>query len=199
MVENVGMHSGASAGSQNNEKFENTYESIEKNETQDCVPNNRLPQRKNIRAEFHNYSGGDYFVTICTRDKEHYFGEIINGEMILTNIGQFAETALHDLPKHYKYVKLSKYVIMPNHVHAIICIRENADAPGCVPTVRSALGVVVGGFKQSVTCFARRNNIIFGWQSRFHDHIIRGVKDGGKISEYIDNNVTRWADDCFNK
>lgn len=62
-------------------------------------------------------------------------------------------------------------------------------APGSIPTIRTALGVVVGEYKQAVTCHARRNNIEFGWQSRYHDHIIRGTRDGNLISEYIENNV----------
>lgn len=67
-----------------------------------------------------------------------------------------------------------------------------------MPTHRTALSVVIGGFKQSVTCFARRNNIDFCWQGRYHDHIIRGIKDGNKIADYIKNNVEKWNTDCFN-
>ena len=93
----------------------------------------RFPQRKNIRAEFHDYSGGMYFVTICTRDKEHYFGTIRNGEMIPTDIGRYAEEALEKLPTHYNYVEVPLYVVMPNHIHAIIVIREKSDAPGYIP------------------------------------------------------------------
>ena len=158
-----------------------------------------LPQRKNIRAEFHDYSGGDYFITICTRDRLHYFGEIINDEIQYTAVGDAAYHALETLHTHYNYVEVPVFVVMPNHVHAIITIRESADAPGCIPSIRTALGVVVGGYKQSVTRYARRNNIDFGWQSRYHDHIIRGERDGNLISEYIENNVARWANDCFYK
>lgn len=160
--------------------------------------NRLLPQRKNIRAEFHDYSGGDYFITICTREKQHFFGKIKNGEMIYSQIGKFAYEALDTLSSHYSYAEVPLFVIMPNHIHAIIAIRERADAPGCIPTIRTALGVVVGGYKQSVTRFARRNNIEFGWQKRFHDHIIRGVIDGNKIADYIDTNVARWDTDCYN-
>lgn len=162
------------------------------------APNSPIfPQHKNIRAEFHDYSGGDYFITICTRDKQHYFGKIINGEMYFSEIGKYAHCALESLHTHYSYLQVPLFVVMPNHVHAIICIREPADAPGCIPTIRSALGVVVGGYKQSVTRYARRNNIDFGWQLRYHDHIIRGSNDGNMISEYISNNVARWSTDCF--
>ena len=159
---------------------------------------NSLPQRKNIRATFHDYSGGDYFITICTKEKEYYFGNIIDGKMKFSKIGEYADNAFKTLNTHYKYVEVPLFVVMPNHVHAIIRIREQTDAPGCIPTIRTALGVVIGGYKQSVTRYARRNNISFEWQSRFHDHIIRGSKDGRLISEYINNNVTNWASDCFN-
>ena len=161
--------------------------------------NKYLPQRKNIRAEFHDYSGGVYFITICTHDKQHYFGDIKNGEMIFTEMGRYAHDAMESLPTHYSYVEVPLFVVMPNHVHAMIVIRERADAPGCIPTIRTVLGVVVGGYKQAVTRFARRNSIEFGWQKRYHDHIIRGSRDGNKIADYIENNVSRWDADCFNK
>ena len=45
--------------------------------------------------------------------------------------------------------------------------------------------------------FARRNGIEFGWQSRYYDHIIRGVQDGNHIAEYIESNIEKWASDCF--
>ncbi|MCM1066009.1 MAG: transposase [Muribaculaceae bacterium] len=209
MNDPVGMHPGASAkqtpgasAKQNPgaSAKQNLGASAKQNLGASAMQNDTkhtLPQRKNIRAEFHDYSGGDYFITICTRNKEHYFGKIINGEMIYTPIGLEAERCMATLASHYAYVEVPLFVIMPNHVHAIIRIRENADAPGCIPTIRTALGVVVGGYKQAVTRYARRNNIEFGWQSRYHDHIIRDNSDGNRIAEYIENNVARWANDCF--
>lgn len=183
MIDNVGMHPGAS---------------VEKEPAEKALPD-KLPHRKNIRAEFHDYSGGSYFVTICTRDKEQYFGRILNGEMRHSAIGKVAYKALESLHTHYSYVEVPLFVVMPNHIHAIITIRESTDAPGCIPTVRTALGVIIGGYKQSVTRYARRNGIVFGWQIRYHDHIIRGARDGNMISEYIKNNVVHWENDCFYK
>ena len=150
--------------------------------------------RKTPRADFHNYCEGTYFVTICTQDKFHYFGKIIDDKMYLSEIGQIADDALKTLHMHYNYVEVPLYIVMPNHIHAIIRIK---DAPGCIPTQRSALGVVIGGYKQSVTRSARRNGIDFGWQKRYHDHIIRGTNDGNNIADYIETNVIRWTTDCF--
>lgn len=162
-------------------------------------------KRKSPRAEFHNYSGGDYFVTICTRDKAHYFGEIHNGEMHLSPIGKYCAQQLDNVTTHYPYAQIPLYSVMPNHIHAIISIDynravsadDNRTHEPCVPTFRTALSVVIGGLKRAVTMCARRNDIEFGWQSRYHDHIIRGTHDGNMISEYIQNNVAHWADDCF--
>ena len=154
-------------------------------------------ERKSPRAVFHNYSGGSYFVTICTKDKEHYFGKIVENEMLMSKIGVYCQTQIDELPLHYKYAEVPIYVVMPNHIHLIICIDAKWTHEPCVPTQRTALSVVVGGLKRSVTLFARRNNINFGWQSRYHDHIIRGTRDGNNIAEYIKNNVIHLANDCF--
>lgn len=163
--------------------------------------------RKSPRAKFHDYSGGNYFVTICTQDKRHYFGRIVDGEMQLSPIGEYCSLQISNLNTHYPYAEVALFVVMPNHIHAIICIRnvgthgscvqDNRTHEPCVPTMRTALSVVIGGIKRAVTMFARRNNIEFGWQSRYHDHIIRGSRDGIRITDYIKNNVARWADDCF--
>ena len=163
------------------------------------------PQRKSYRASFHDYSGGDYFVTICTYDKQHYFGEIKNGTMRYTAIGTYCVQQLQTLETHYPYASSLLFVVMPNHLHVIIHIDEesqhgsqlNALDELWVPAERTALSVIVGGLKRSITMFARRNGIEFGWQSRYYDHIIRGVQDGNHIAEYIESNIEKWASDCF--
>lgn len=164
--------------------------------------------RKSPRAKFHNYSGGNYFVTICTKDKSHYFGHISDNTMHLAPIGQYCEIQLRELSKHYPYAEIPLFVVMPNHIHAIICIQEpenttissaaNRTHEPCVPTIRTLLSVVVGRLKRSVTMYARKRDIIFAWQNRYHDHIIRGTIDGNKIADYINQNVARWDTDCFN-
>jgi len=158
---------------------------------------NANPTRKSPRAKFHDYSGGEYFITICTEDKAHFFGEIINNEITLSEIGQIAYRQLDTLHTHYQYIEVPLFVVMPNHVHAIIVIQEPSDGQGQMPLSRTALSVVVGGYKQAVTMYARRNNIEFSWQNRYHDHIIRNSAEKNKIAEYIENNVGRWQEDCF--
>ena len=159
-----------------------------------------FPSRKSPRADFHDYSGGDYFITICTKNKSHYFGEITNGQMRLSPLGEFTTNAIDSLHSHYPYAEVRVSIVMPNHLHMIIHIdteEKNTRLPKQRTAQRTALSVIVGGLKQSITCFAKRNNLMFGWQGRYHDHIIRGVQEGNRIEEYILNNVARWADDCF--
>ena len=90
------------------------------------------------RAVWHDYDGGAYFVTICTAGRAYYFGEIRNGEMILSGIGKIAEAVFTNVSEYYPYAEIPLFVIMPNHVHAIVFIddycRDHA-AKHCMETI----------------------------------------------------------------
>ena len=68
-----------------------------------------------------------YFVTICTKNKFHYFGEIENGNLVLNEIGLIAHTYSAEIPQHFNHVSLDEFVIMPDHMHGIICIDEKRE------------------------------------------------------------------------
>lgn len=108
---------------------------------------NKLPNRKSIRLKGYDYSqAGLYFVTICTQNRAHLFGNIKNGEMILNDAGKMVETEWMKLTDRYKNIQLHEYVVMPNHFHAIFQIvgATLAVAPdmGQPPTtVGATLGV----------------------------------------------------------
>ena len=88
----VGMLPGASAHPTEKASAHPTEKaSAHPTENPDAVCSGRLPEHKNIRAVFHDYSGGDYFVTICTYGKEHFFGEIRNNDMVFSEIGIYAK------------------------------------------------------------------------------------------------------------
>ena len=83
----------------------------------------RKPRRRAMRLKGYDYSRpGYYFVTICTNKKEILFGQITKEEMRLSKAGHIVKTVWHELPRHYADVKLDFFVIMPNHIHAIIDI-----------------------------------------------------------------------------
>jgi REP element-mobilizing transposase RayT len=67
-----------------------------------------------------------YFVTICTKDRECFFGEIVNGEMNLSKTGVIADLMWYEIKNHAKGVELGEFIVMPNHVHGIITL--NGDS-----------------------------------------------------------------------
>lgn len=81
------------------------------------------------RAWWHDYDGGAYFITICTKDREHCFGEIEDGEMVLSEIGEYTRQCIEQASQHNPYAEIPLYVIMPNHLHLIVFIVETVHAP----------------------------------------------------------------------
>ena len=143
---------------------------------------NGYPNRKNPRIKSYNYkSPGYYFVAICTWEKQHYFGTT-------AQLSAMGKCAFMKLQNHFSGVRLEKYVVMPNHVHAIIVL-ENGERD---------LSAMVGSYKSYVT--KRVHEIVPGlklWQVSFHDHVIRNERAYQEIWSYIDTNVLRWEQDCF--
>ena len=156
-----------------------------------------LPIRKSPRAKFHDYSGGDYFVTICTHGKKPYFGYISDNMMHLSSLGQYVRDELENVQSHFPYAEIPLFIVMPNHLHAIVCIDSDCNSEDETKRKRSLLSVVIGGLKQAVTRFAKNNGMEFRWQNRFHDHIIRNGDDARNICRYIESNVDRWMYDCY--
>ena len=76
------------------------------------------------RAWWHDYDGGAYFITICTKGREHYFGEIEDGKMVLSEIGDYTRQCIEQISQHNPYAEIPLYVIMPNHLHMIVFIVE---------------------------------------------------------------------------
>lgn len=72
-------------------------------------------------------SDGAYFVTICTRDRMHFFGDIVDGDIRLSEIGEIADNCWQQIPDHFPFVRLDGFVIMPNHVHGIVVIDQGVS------------------------------------------------------------------------
>ena len=170
----------------------------------------RIPS---ARASWWNYaSNAAYFITICTKHRAHYFGEIVQtpcmASVRATEIGQIAESEWLKTPsiRPDMNLELDEFVVMPNHFHAIIWIGDNEynhdldgnDISNKFGPQSKNLASIMRGFKSAVTTFAVKNNIEFGWQERFHDHIIRNEESYQKIRSYIINNPSNWKTDKFN-
>ena len=88
----------------------------------------RIPS---ARHRYHDYSEGTYFVTICTQEKKHYFGEVIDKEVQLSKLGRYAEYCLQQIPVKNQQVLLHSYIVMPNHVHLVIHLDRPVETSQC--------------------------------------------------------------------
>ena len=89
--------------------------------------NNKYRIETTRKPDWDYSNEGFYFITICTKDRTNYFGEIAEGKMNLNSLGKIAEQCLIDIPKHFPHTRLDEYIVMPNHVHFIIEIIENVN------------------------------------------------------------------------
>jgi len=174
---------------------------------------------KSSRLQNWDYSSpGIYFITICTLNKNNFFGKIINSKMELSKMGIITKQCLIDIPKHFKNVLLDEYVVMPNHVHILInlskpslnSVETHHDASLSIKynnyyyhqiAIRSSqtIPLVVKQFKSAVTHQINPKTIFFAWQSRYHDIIVKNDQEFIKIKNYIINNPTNWQKDKFYK
>lgn len=193
---------------------------------------------ESARAPWWDYGrSGAYFITICTKNREHYFGEINEGKMVLSPTGVIADLLWHEIPYHSQNVELDEFVVMPNHIHGILILNGNdlennnnvetgqvvetghvvdtghalylrgeterdlINNPNYHPRFRNpgknTVSSIVGGYKSAVTKHANRLGFPNGWQSRFHDHIIRDDDEYQRIKNYISNNISNWEHDKF--
>lgn len=145
-----------------------------------------LPKRKSPRIPGYDYSSVNfYFITICTSEKKCIFGN----KGILNWMGKTAEENLLQIPELNPGICLEKYVVMPNHIHAVLSIQQQG---------KYNMATVIGQYKMSVTKRIREKKPgIQVWQRSFHDHIIRNQGSFEKIWTYIENNPLKWEEDCF--
>ncbi|MEA5576613.1 transposase [Anabaena sp. UHCC 0451] len=84
-----------------------------------------IHHRRSMRLKGYDYSQqGAYFVTICTHQRNCLFGEIVDGEMKLNTNGEIARGSWLSIPRHFQNVELDEFVIMPNHLHGILIIKN---------------------------------------------------------------------------
>ena len=170
--------------------------------------------RKHIRLTDWDYSSeGIYFITICCRDKQSFFGKIIDNDMIHSEIGLIASRYWKEIPDHFPHVKLDEFTIMPNHIHGILILdysltrtrhgmtlhakqESNQNINQFSKPVKNSVSVIINQYKSSVKRWCNKNGFDhFQWQSRFHDEILQNENSFDKIREYIYNNPKNWTQD----
>lgn len=156
-----------------------------------------LPKRKPTRLKEYDYSTpGAYFITICVKDRKELLSQITVGDDALivpknhlSQYGLICDKYIENINIKYENVTVDKYIIMPNHIHLIICLNGTMKASSPTKSIEN----IVRSFKTLVT----KEIGISIWQRSYHDHIVRGEADYKKIWEYIDTNVSKWEEDCF--
>ena len=161
-----------------------------------------LPKRKPNRLQGYDYSSeGTYFITICSHNRKIIFAVVVGAihespEIKLNQNGKIIDSIIKKLENRFN-IKINNYVIMPNHIHLIICINERSIRESTLQK-RSIISNAIGYLKMNVSK-EMHNKEFQGkiWQRSFHDHIIRDEKDYQKIWQYIENNPLKWQLDCF--
>jgi REP element-mobilizing transposase RayT len=168
-------------------------------------------QKGSRRLQGYDYgSDGVYFITICTKVRHHFFGEIENGQMSLSLAGHIVQNEWLKTPDIRKTmdIRLDEYQIMPNHFHCIVIIGQPSlsSRDKRLPSTNSTpnkfapqyqnLSTIIRGFKGACTSKIHEIGISdFKWQSRFHDHIIRDKESWENIRNYIIQNPQKWHED----
>ena len=158
---------------------------------------------------------GAYFITICTKNRFHFFGEVVNEEMNFNENGAIAMQLWADIPNHFPYIELGNFTVMPNHVHGILIVEKteadiiadndiiNVNIGGFSgsknPMLNDNVSKVTRWFKGRCSFEIRKITPNFGWHPRFYDVIIRDSKRFEIIQNYIENNPKKWKKDTFNK
>jgi putative transposase len=178
------------------------------------------PQRKALRLKPYDYAqNGAYFITLCTHQRECFFGEVIDDKMMLNDAGRMVEQSLYETEKMLPNVILDAFVIMPNHVHIVFFLIDTPivgdalrgvpshDQDGLAqrpaPTEKTSIPNLMYSFKSFTT-----NQYIQGvknnqwlpfqgklWQRGYYDHVIRNEEALIEIQQYITHNPAQWSVD----
>lgn len=167
------------------------------------------------RKEYDYTSPWWYFITICTKDRTHYFGEIRRDTglpcpeytMHLSEIGKICEQELEIMINKRPSLDMHAYVIMPNHVHLLFVVKEcrdmglpclikdsmNKDDASIRPyeswiITNQSIWSIIWWRKSAVTKQCNLKWLVFSRQSRYHDHIIRNTQEYDRIKYYIQTN-----------
>ncbi len=176
--------------------------------------NKKSSKRRSVRLKDFDYSSpNDYYITICSYNRECVFGNIIDGEMILNDLGRIVEREILNTQKIRKNVFIEIFQTMPNRVHLIITILGNNDVDrrGTLqraPTkerfgkpTSNSIPTIVRLIKSTTT---KQINVLRNtpekhvWQRGYYEHIIRNEKSYDEIYFYILSNPAVWNEDRNN-
>lgn len=159
----------------------------------------------------------EYFITICTKDRKRYFGQIQDDRMIKTELWYIAKKYWQEIPEHFPFVTVLDFIIMPDHIHGLLRIEDRRPqqpvemshgAAGCVETHHDAsqrphntfgpqknnIPSIIRHFKGAVTRYSKKRALPFEWQSLYYDQIIRDDNHFYNVQDYIRSNIRKYQD-----
>ena len=172
----------------------------------------QLPKRKPTRLKNYDYSSaGAYFVTICICDRMKILSEIVKTNLSATDsitasavgeglappeitvrlkpCGEIAKEQLQLIENRFPSVTVEDFIIMPDHIHAIIFLHKKAGGASPSPT----LDDVICAYKSltSRSC-KQQHGVEKMFQRSFAEHIVRDREDYETRRKYIYENPIRW-------
>ena len=177
------------------------------------ITEGKRPERKGTRLHNFDYgSTGAYFVTVCTQNRQRVLSEIVAPDLTATNcsqdLGSVGDGAL-DVPQirlteigkiveryllsseQIPGVEIDEYAIMPDHIHAIIFIKNPLSGTSRAPSptaANEALPHIVSTFKR----FCNKDIGVSIFQRSYYDHVIRDRQDYELRKKYIYENPIKW-------
>ena len=154
--------------------------------------------RKHTRLQMVDYSNaGVYFITICTQNRKCILSRIVGTGVLdgpsieMLPYGKIADKYINELNEFYDNISVKSYVIMPNHIHILLYVKQSANGPSGTPVPTKQNSIVA----KFISTFKRFCNKEYGkniWQYRSYDHIIRNREDYEEHLRYIAENPLRW-------
>ena len=187
-----------------------------------------IHQRRSIRLKGYDYSqAGAYFVTIVAQGRLCLFGDVVDGEMRANDAGEMVWRVWDGMPGRFPSIEMDEFVVMPNHVHGVIIIRQSLGSlvggqgdsgvqrdtgattgatVGATTRVAPTVGDVVGAFKSLTTVEYGRGVRKLDWppfdrrlwQRNYYERVIRDESEFSRVREYIANNPMEWEFDREN-
>jgi REP element-mobilizing transposase RayT len=162
-----------------------------------------------------------YFITVCAAQRGLLFGGVSEGRVVENVNSRIVRDCWLDLPSHYPHVSLDAFVVMPDHLHGIIVLRDTVGAglraragldgarAGLKPAPTGGDAVVDGGMRHGLpeivralkTYSARGINARRGtpgasvWQRGYYERIVRNVRELNRTRKYIASNPRNWRTD----
>ena len=164
-------------------------------------------QRRSIRLPHYDYGdAGACFITLCVHHRACLFGAVVDGAMVLNDVGKIVAGEWRRTPVMRSQVALDEFVVMPNHFHALLAMEAFRRGVSHTPSAKfhspaHTLGAIVRGFKASTTKLINEWQGTPGarlWQRNYYEHVVRSDNELQRIREYIANNPAQWTLDREN-